>query len=133
MGSRIQLKESGFLLTIGIKRESFTLVGIQNPSYPDKDWNLVRRIRNPRLGIQISKLSWIGLLGTKENQWAEKDYDASRRSWFTCTRRLRGLEMVRKNFKVLISIFAVFLRFSLFRMGVFVSENSTQNRNWCLK
>ena len=80
----MQLKESGFLLTIGIKRESFTLVGIQNPSYPDKDWNLVR------LGIQNSKLSWIALLGTKENQWAEKDYDASRRSWFTCTRRLGG-------------------------------------------
>ena len=63
----------GILLTIGIKRESFTLVGIQNPSYTDKGWNLVRRIRNPRLGIQIPKLSWIALLGTKENQWAGVD------------------------------------------------------------
>ena len=34
---------------------------------------LVRRIRNPRLGIQIPKLSWIALLGTKENQWAGVD------------------------------------------------------------
>ena len=73
MGSRIQLKGSGILLTIGIKRESFTVVGIQNPSYTDKDWNSVRRIRNPRLGIQVPKLSWIALLGAKENQWAVGD------------------------------------------------------------
>ena len=41
LGSRIhvQLKDSGILLTIGFKRESFTLVGIQNLSYTDKDWN----------------------------------------------------------------------------------------------
>ena len=69
-GIQKQLKESGILLTIGIKRESFPVVGIQNPSYTDKDWNSVRRIRNPRLGIQVPKLSWIVLLGTKENQWA---------------------------------------------------------------
>ena len=68
MGSRIQLKESGIPLTIGIQRESFTVVGIQNPSYTDKDWNSVRRIRNPRLGIQVPKLSRIALLGTKEKR-----------------------------------------------------------------
>ena len=27
-------------------------IGIQNPSSTDKDWNSVRRIRNPRQGIQ---------------------------------------------------------------------------------
>ena len=75
MGFRIQLKESGIPLTIGIQRESFTVVGIQNPSYTDKlkDWNSVRRIRNPRVGIQVPKLSRIALLGTKENQWAVGD------------------------------------------------------------
>ena len=129
MGSRIQLKESGILLTIGIQRESFTVVGIQNPSYTDKDWNSVRRIRNPRRGIQVLKLSWIALLGTKEisGQWVtEEDCDASRRRWFTRYKTVRGLAMVRTNFKVLISIFAVFLRLSSCRMGVFVSENSGQ-------
>ena len=40
--SGIQLKESGIPLTIGI----------QNPSSTDKDWNSVRRIRNPRREIQ---------------------------------------------------------------------------------
>ena len=40
--SRIQLKESGILLTIGI----------QNPTSTDKDWNQVPGIGNPRRGIQ---------------------------------------------------------------------------------
>ena len=69
----IQNTAQGILLTTGIKRESFTLVGIQNPSYTDKDWNSVCGIRNPRLGIQVPKLSRIALLGTKENQWAVGD------------------------------------------------------------
>ena len=68
-------------------------------------------------------------LGRKKisGQWVtDKDCDASRRRWFTRHKTVRGLAMVRTNFKVLISIFAVFLRFSSCRMGVFVSENSGQ-------
>ena len=45
--SGLQLKESGILLKIIM----------QNPSSTDKDRNSVRRIQNPRLGIQNSRLS----------------------------------------------------------------------------
>ena len=51
--SRIQLKESGILLTIGI----------QNSSSTDKNWNPVPGIRNPQRGIQNPRLSWISLYG----------------------------------------------------------------------
>ena len=47
----IQLKESGIPLTIGI----------QNPSSTDKYWNPVPGIRNPRCGIQNTRLSQIPL------------------------------------------------------------------------
>ena len=40
--SRIQLKESGIALTIGI----------QSPTCTDKDWNPVHGIRNPPRGVQ---------------------------------------------------------------------------------
>ena len=72
LGSRIQLKDSGILLTIGINRESFSLVGTRNPSYNDKDWNKVRR-------MQIPKLYWIALLGANENQWAWGDRERLQR------------------------------------------------------
>ena len=49
--SGIQFKESGILLTIGIR----------NPSSTDKDCNLVPRIQNPRYAIQNPRLSWIPL------------------------------------------------------------------------
>ena len=47
--SRIQLKESGIPLTIGI----------QSPTSTDKDWNPVHGIRNPLRGVQNPRLSWI--------------------------------------------------------------------------
>ena len=47
--SGIQFKESEIPLTIGI----------QNPSFTDKYWDTVHGIRNPRRGIQNSRLSWI--------------------------------------------------------------------------
>ena len=59
--SGIQLKESG----IQLRR------GIQNPSSTDKDWNQVAGIRNPRHGIQITRLSWIPL-HREETSTAEK-------------------------------------------------------------
>ena len=46
-----QPKESGILLTIGIR----------NPSSTDKDCNLVPGIQNPRCAIQNPRLSWIPL------------------------------------------------------------------------
>ena len=49
MESGIQFKESEIPLTIGI----------QNPSFTDKYWDTVHGIRNPRRGIQNSRLSWI--------------------------------------------------------------------------
>ena len=49
--SGIQFKESGILLTIGIR----------NPSSTDKDCNLVPGIQNPRYAIQNPRLSWIPL------------------------------------------------------------------------
>ena len=111
-------------------RENHSLfVGIQNLSYTDKDWNSVRRMRNPRLGSRFQNCLGLPYLGRKKisEQWVtEKDCDASRRRWFARHKMVRGLAMVRTNFKVLISIFAVFLRFSSCRMGVFVSENSGQ-------
>ena len=51
--SRIQLKESGIPLRIGI----------QNPDSTDKDWNQVPGIQNPQPGIQNPTLSWILLHG----------------------------------------------------------------------
>ena len=51
--SGIQLRESGIPLTIGI----------QNPSSTDKYWNPVPGIRDPRRGVQNSRLSWISLHG----------------------------------------------------------------------
>ena len=45
--SRIQLKESGISLTIGI----------QNPSSPDKEWNSVPGIWNPQC-VKPSKSTW---------------------------------------------------------------------------
>ena len=53
--SRIQLRESGIPLTIGI----------QKPSSTEKDSNPVPGIRNPRRGIQKPRLSWIPLHGAK--------------------------------------------------------------------
>ena len=47
--SRIQLKESGIPLRIGI----------QSPTSTDKDWNPVHGIRNPLRGVQNPRLSWI--------------------------------------------------------------------------
>ena len=44
--SRIHFKESGFPL----------MIGIQNPSSTEKDWNPVPGIRNPRCGIQNPRL-----------------------------------------------------------------------------
>ena len=52
--SGIQLKKSGIPLT---------MIGIQNPSSSDKDWNPVPGIQNPRRGIQNQRLSWIPLHG----------------------------------------------------------------------
>ena len=49
--SGIQLKKSGIPL----------MIGIQNPSYTDKDWNPVPGIRNPLPEIQNPRLSWISL------------------------------------------------------------------------
>ena len=53
MESRIQLKESGIPLTIGI----------ENPSSTDKYQNPVPGIQNPQCGIQNPRLSWIPFLG----------------------------------------------------------------------
>ena len=50
--SGIQLKESGIAL----------MIGIQNPSSTDKNWNPVPGIRNRR-GIQNPTQSWIPLHG----------------------------------------------------------------------
>ena len=41
------------------------MIGIQNPSSTDKDWNPVPGIRNPQRGIQNSRLSRIPLNGAK--------------------------------------------------------------------
>ena len=38
-------------------------LGIQNPSFTDKDWNPVPGIRNPPHGIQNPRLFWIPLRG----------------------------------------------------------------------
>ena len=54
--SGIQLKESGIRLTIGIR----------NPSTTDKDWNPVPGNRNPRRGIQNSRMSWIPSHGVED-------------------------------------------------------------------
>ena len=51
MESGIHLKESGILLRIGI----------QNPSFTDKDWNQEPEIRNARREIQNPRLSWLPL------------------------------------------------------------------------
>ena len=51
--SGVQLKESGILLVIGI----------ENPSSTDRDWNRVPGIRNPWRGIRNPRLSWILLHG----------------------------------------------------------------------
>ena len=61
--SGIQLKESGIPLTIGI----------QNLSSPDKDWNPVPGIRNPRSGIQNPRLSWILLVRRFVARMSSKD------------------------------------------------------------
>ena len=53
--SGIQLKESGIA----------PMIGIQNPSSTDKDWNPVPGIRNPQRGIQNPRLSRIPLHWTK--------------------------------------------------------------------
>ena len=52
--SGIPLKESGIA----------RMIKIQNPSFTDKYWNPVPRIRNTRRGIQNPRLSWIPLYGT---------------------------------------------------------------------
>ena len=49
--SGIQLKESRIPL----------MIGTQNPSSSDKDWNLVPGIWNPQCEIQNPRLSWIPL------------------------------------------------------------------------
>ena len=41
------------------------MIGIQNPSSTDKDWNPVPGIRNPQRGIQNPRLSRIPLHGAK--------------------------------------------------------------------
>ena len=53
LDSRMQYKESGIPL----------MIGIRNPGFNDKDWNPVPGIRNPRRGIQNPRLSWIPLHG----------------------------------------------------------------------
>ena len=40
-------------------------IGIRNPSSTDKDWNPVRGIRNPRLGVYNPRLSWIPSHGAR--------------------------------------------------------------------
>ena len=47
------------------------MIGIQNPSSNDKDWNPVPGIRNPRLGVQNPRLSCISLHGAKRSDWFE--------------------------------------------------------------
>jgi len=53
--SGIQLNESEIPRTIGI----------QIPSSTDRYWNPVPGIRNPRCGIENSRLSWIPLHGVR--------------------------------------------------------------------
>ena len=61
---KILLVESG-ILDVGIWNTARVLlrIGIQTPSFTDKDWNLEAGIWNPRHGIQNLRLSWLPLHG----------------------------------------------------------------------
>ena len=88
-GIRIQLKEFGILL----------MIGIQNPSSTDRDWNPVPGIWNPRKRIRIQVLSWIPLYGAKIlAELVLENYNLEQNKWKTETpppRQIKDGKMAR--------------------------------------
>ena len=89
-------------------------LGIQNPSFTDKDWNPVPGIRNPPHGIQNPRLFWIPLRGANPLSFTNRPFVLKghlttvlwkRKLWFCLRKTISGLYLKQNNVIIVIWFF----------------------------
>ena len=89
-------------------------LGIQNPSFTDKDWNPVPGIRNPPHGIQNPRLFWIPLRGANPLSFTNRPFVLKGhlttflwkwKLWFCLRKTISGLYLKQNNVIIVIWFF----------------------------